>query len=419
MVRPWQLYISRINSGLVVLLAFFLPISTTAVTITSFLLIAGWLAEGEFRERLREIVTNPVCLAVLVYLGVMVIGLCWSRKLSTGLAAIGEQIKILMLPVFLTSIRHEHRWRYLGAFIAGVTVIMLSTYLAWFGLLQYADVTSEHLTRKTTHVFYNPMLAFSIYLLLHKFCWAEPRGWRRGLLLALVGIMTINMFITEGRTGQFVFLILMCLFLVQYLRKNIIKALSIMIIVLPLLILISYSCSTVFRGRVDQARYEISEFKTNPMTSIGLRLHYWRTSWWIIQRHPWFGVGTGDFHANYAQMNRFVSPMMPYTVNPHNQYLLTGVQLGLVGVVNLLALFFVHLYLAWRLKDGWGRIRVAFPLFFLVIMITESYLVIAETGFLYTLISAVLAKHGENWQTRTGRSGPGQSAVRSVQLERA
>ena len=184
------------------------------------------------------------------------------------------------------------------------------------------------------------------------------------------------------------------------------KAGVLSILCLPLLFVAGYKGSPVFRDRIDQARLEIVNFKSNPKTSVGLRLHYWRNSWWIIKRHPWFGVGTGDFYANYAQINLFVSPMMPYTVNPHNQYLLTTVQLGFFGLVSMLALFVVQMYLAWRLDDGWGRIRIAFPLFFLVIMITESYLVIVETCFLYALVGAVLGKRKENWQSRTGRFGP-------------
>ena len=408
-IRVWQLRIGEINSWLVILLAFILPISTSAVTVLSFLLIAGWCLEGEFKERLREIGTNPVCLAVLFYLGVMVIGLLWSRKLGNGLAAIEDQIKILMLPLFLTSVRHEHRWRYMGAFIAGVTMIMLSTYLAKFGLFHYADVTPHHLTKKVTHVFYNPMLALAIYLLLHQLRWGGVRGWQRGMLLGLAGLMVFNMFITEGRTGQGVFFVLMVLLFVQCFPRNIFKASVVAVAALPALLAIAYHSGPVFRERIDQARQEIVEFKTNPRTSIGHRLQYWKNSWWLIERHPWFGVGTGDFHADYAWVNLRVSPWMPYTVNPHSQYILTLVQLGILGLVSLLALFGVHLYQAWRLDDGWSRIRVAFVLFFLVIMVTESYLVIVETSILFALIGAVLGKNERNWQVRSGRFAPPQA----------
>lgn len=402
-MRPWQLRIRRINSWLVVLLAFFLPISTSAVTVAAFLLIAGWFLEGAFKQRLREIGTNPVCLAVFAYLGVMAIGLFWSAHITAGFAAIEEQSKILMLPLFLTAVRHEHRWRYLGAFVAGVTVIMCSTYLAWFGLLQYADVTPLHLTKKTTHVFYNPMLAFAIYLLLHQLCWGGVRGWRRWPLLALVGLMVFNMFITAGRTGQLVFFVLMALLLIQCFPKNLMKAGLLTVLLLPLVFTVSYLGSPVFRERIDLAHQEMDDYSINPRTSVGQRLQYWKNSSRIIVQHPWLGVGTGDFFSAYARVNWLFSRDMPFTDNPHNQYILTTVQSGLLGLVSLLALFVVQMVQAWRIPDGWGRIRVAFPLFFLVIMVTESYLVIVETCLLFALVGAVLGKREENGQIRTDR----------------
>jgi O-antigen ligase len=140
----------RVNGWLLGLLAFCLPLSTTAVTVLASLLLVGWLVEGNVREKFQDIIANPLCLAVFAFIGAHLVGLLWSEHLRTGWEVISEHGKILLLPVMLTTVRSEHRWRYLGAFIAGVTVIMLSTYLALFGLLSYADVTPEHLTKKTT-----------------------------------------------------------------------------------------------------------------------------------------------------------------------------------------------------------------------------------------------------------------------------
>ena len=83
---------------------------------------------------------------------------------------------------------------------------------------------------------------------------------------------------------------------------------------------------------------------------------------------------------------------MPATDNPHNQYILSSVQLGLVGLASLLALFVTQLWLAWKSKDDWGKVRLAFPVFFMVVNLTESYLLIHETGILFSLLCAVLYK---------------------------
>ena len=399
MVQHVQRQAGQINQVLLVLLAFCLPLSTSALTVAAFLLMAGWLVEGGFRQKWQEIYTSPLCIAVFLYVGVLLIGLGWSNHLQSGFAVIEQQLKILLLPIFLTTVRREYRWLYLGAFIAGITVVMLSSYLAWFGLLQYADVTTTHLIKKTFHVVYNPMLALAIYLLMHQLLWQQISGRWRWCLIALVALMIFNMFITEGRAGQLVFFVLMAVLLIQYFRKNIVVGACLILVLLPLVFAGVYRGSPVFRDRVDQARQEIEQFQTNPATSVGLRLLYWKNSWRIIANAPWFGEGTGDFFAAYARINFLFSRSMPFTDNPHNQYIYILVQVGMLGLAALLAPFAVQIYLAWRMQDGWGRTRLAFPLFFLVIMVTESYLIIYETGFLFSLLSAVLYKTRESQST--------------------
>ena len=399
----------QVNHWLLVLLSFCLPLSTSAVTIITFLFLASWAVQGSFREKGRQIAASPVCLAIFCFMGLLLAGLAWSQHLRTGFEVIEQHSKLLLLPIFFTAVRRDNRWPYLWAFVAGVVVIMLSAYLAWFGLLQYADVNSTHLTKKTFHVVYNPMLALAIYLVLHQIIWGGlSRWWRSGLAL-LAGIMIVNMFITEGRAGQLVFFVLMALLLAQSFRRNFLAAVAMIAVLLPLLALGVYKTSPVFRERVDVAHAEIDQYKANPNTSVGLRLLYWRNSSRIIASHPWAGVGTGDFFSAYARINHLFSRAMPFTDNPHNQYIYILVQLGVLGLAVMLAPFAVQMLEARRTGDGWQRIRLAFPLFFLVIMLTESYLVIYETGMLFALLGAVLyaPDQGRNRQ----RVGPGTPVV--------
>ncbi|TMH49697.1 MAG: hypothetical protein E6H62_15355, partial [Betaproteobacteria bacterium] len=67
----------------------------------------------------------------------------------------------------------------------------------------------------------------------------------------------------------------------------------------------------------------------------------------IVKSHPWVGAGTGGFAAAYARQVQGTS-MMPLP-QPENQYLLTAVQIGAVGLAALLALFALQWHLASRL----------------------------------------------------------------------
>lgn len=380
----------QVNMWLMLLLAFFLPLSTSVISVLACLIVLGWVVEGRYREKLATVLSNRVCLAVLAYIALMILGLLWTDDIASGLEFLAKRWKFMLMPLFLTLVVYEKRRWYMGAFVLGMSVAMAMTYLAWFDLLHYADVTPEHLTKKTFHVVYNPLLAIAIYMVAHELFWGKVSGRSRFLGFFLLGAMCLNMFVTEGRAGQLVFFALAGLIVVQKMRRNVVLALATVAIVLPLVFSAGYVLSPRFQERVDLARQEIAQFEQNPNTSVGLRLLYWHNSFELIKAHPWFGVGTGDFDTEYAAVNQQHSPEIAPTDNPHSQYFLVGSRFGLVGVVVMLSIFFLQFQQARQHSDGLQRMRCAFPLFFLVIMLTESYLVVYETGFFFSLFCAVL-----------------------------
>ena len=398
----FQHRVSRINSWLLILLAFFLPLSTSGITVTAILIIVCWLLEGGLREKWREIVVNPVCIAVFVYLSVMLIGLFWTHSFPAGFEAIRGQWQIFLLPLFLTTVRWERRWWYVAAFIAGITIIMVLIDLTFLNIIHYNLIDSRgHLTIVGNQIIYAPMLALAIYLLMHQVIWGSVTRLQRWLMLALIGLMIPSLFISVGRAGQVVFFILFALLVFQYFRQNLFKASLLILVTLPLIFTAGYRLSPIFRERVDLVQQNIMTFEKNQFTAVGLRLLFWQNSWEIIRQSPWFGVGTGGFVSAYAQVNRQRSPDMPATDNPHNQYILSTVQQGLFGLLSLLTLFLVQIFQARLTTDGWQRIRLAFPLFFLVIMMTDSYLKSYSSGFLFSLFSAVFFKSKISWQLRS------------------
>jgi O-antigen ligase len=82
---------------------------------------------------------------------------------------------------------------------------------------------------------------------------------------------------------------------------------------------------------------------------------------------------------------------MVATDNPHNQYLLTGVELGVVGLFGLLGLFIVQWRMAARLPPGQERMLA----FALLLSITtgclfNSFLADHSEGLFYVWATALL-----------------------------
>ena len=397
LARTFRDRVGQVNSLLPALLAFAVPLSTSAVSVLAILILLLWLIEGRFAEKSVEIFSHPIAVSVLTFLSLLCLGLLWTDNPIAGIEALKDQWKLALLPVFLTAVAYRHRSLYLYAFLGGMTLAMGITFLARFGLVHYADVSPTHLTPKTFHVIYNPLLAFAIYLALHESIWGEARQNRRKplvrfILLPLTALMTVNMFMTEGRTGQVVFLVLMGLLLFQIFAKNRLKATITACLLLPAICITGYLYSPIFQQRVNTARQEIANFKKNPDTSVGMRLLFFQNSLEIIKKHPWLGVGTGDFQTAYAEVNRERSPASIATDNPHNQYMMIGVMLGVTGLLCFLLIFIIMFVQAKLLPDDYRRIRIALPLFFLIIMLAESYLTVYQTAFFFVIMTAALYK---------------------------
>lgn len=379
------------SSPLLILFAFSFPLSTSAGSVTAMLVVLAWILSADYKEKFREIGRNPVAIAVLCYIVLNALGLLWTDDMYWGIKTLKKQWKLLLFPIFLTLVKKEHTNYYLYAFIAAIFLSACKAYLVWIGLITLPP-GSVFTTEGTSHVIYNPMLALAIYVLLQKLIFTKTSPLQTGVLIFLIFFLSCNMFITVGRTGQIVFFVLLIVLLFQTFYKKSKTKLLLGLLLLPLLIAAIFQFSPTFRGRINLALTEIRETKSQAFTSVGCRIWFLQNSCKLLEGNRLLGVGTGDFPNEYAKINQLYSPKMPVTNNPHNQYLLTTAQFGLTGLFLLLTIFGGQFFYSRKQKDNLKQLRLAFPIFFMVIMLAESYLVVHATGLLFSLFSAILYK---------------------------
>lgn len=379
------------GSPLLVLFAFGLPLSTSAGSILAILLILTALFASNRKEAFAQAIKNPLVIAVLIYIALHVVGLLWTQDMAWGLEIVKKQWKLLLLPVFMTIVKKEHTKYYLTAFVLAIFLKACKAYLVWLGII-ILPPASIFTTLGTTHVMYNPMLALACYVVLQNILFGVGSRLSKYLQSALFLFLSCNMFITVGRTGQIAFFVLLVVILFQYFYTLSKAKLLVCLALLPLLIAATYQCSSTFRSRIDLAINETQNYKSHEITSVGLRIWFSKNSALIIKDNWLTGVGTGDFPMEYAKINQSMSPSLPPTDNPHNQYLLLLSQFGIAGIISLFGIFGSQLVLAFKKKDNLALLSQAFPIFFLVIMLAESYLQVYATGFLFSLFSSFLYK---------------------------
>jgi O-antigen ligase len=372
---------SKIGSSLLPLLGFLTPLSGPAGTAVAILIAAMAIIRGKIGTQFRQLTTNRIVLSILVFFALHLIGLLWTEDLRSGFHIVNKQWRLLLIPVLMTFVRKDHIQLYIDSFIAGMTVTHLASYLYIFTF-----ITFEIMDR----ISYNPLLALCIYLLGYGLLFTEMPSWKRLLYSVLIISMTVNMFMTQGRTGYLAFFTMLLLISFQYCGKKPLKAFSISLALLLTVSMLSYKYSSVFQKRIDGAINEVQSFEMDRVSPDGNdRITFYLNTLAMIQEHPMLGVGTGDFAGEYEKVNRARSPNVYNTDDPHNGYLLVLAQFGALGLAALLAVFFFQIKCALNTHNSLRHLRLALPVFFMVISLFGSYLLGHFTAITFAYFTAI------------------------------
>ncbi len=392
--------LSRLDKTYQYLLIFYgliFPLSAQFGDIIQSLIVIIWLFSGNYRQKWQQTISNKLAVASIIFFMVNLIGLLWTYNIDWGIHIIGKiWYYLLILPIFINIAKKPFIKYYISAFILAMTLSELLSYMIWFELIPtFGHATVYEPIVFMGHISYNPLLAFAIYLVAHRLLIINNTSKIMKVVYIFILIsMIVNMFITGGRAGQIVFFVMTVVLIFQYFNYNIIKSLLTSIIVVSGIFTSAYLTSSIFYERVNKAIYSISNYNNDKNTNVGSRLAYSQNSWHIIKNNPIIGVGTGDFPSEYAKINNINTPNLHTTYNPHNMYTIIITQLGIIGLVSMLSLFYYQFKHCISIKNkSLGMVGIAFSILFLVIMFSDSYLIWHYTKKMFVFFSAFLYKN--------------------------
>ena len=298
--------LTDINAYLLILFAFLLPLTVAGANIIDSIIVLIWLLRGTFKEDWKEIKDNKVILAVLGFYLLHIVGLLWTQDLEWGLHILKKETKFLLIPIFMLFVRYDHIKYYIYAFLFAMSLTEILSYGVWFEIIPaFKHATVSNPTPFMSHISYNPILAFSIYLLLYSILFDERLEKVKRIIYFIFAVtMSINMFITGGRAGQVMYFAMLVIVIFQYFNKQIIKASIISLFTIFTIFLIAYNSSKIFHQRANEAVQNTLNYKNNKNTSMGERLTFLFNSYEIIKDNPVIGVGTGDFKNEYNCSNQ-------------------------------------------------------------------------------------------------------------------
>ncbi len=289
--------------------------------------------------------------AVLAVVFSFALSLLWTQAgMESALAAFNKHGRLLVIVLLMSLIRSRSEVR-LGmlAFAAGQTFLLLSSWLLALGVpLAWATASGRG---NEVVVFSNYLSQSIVFATSAAVFWhlRTLRLWPRWLGVGFAALALLNVFaLLIGRTGYLVAIMLVSLTVMWAMPK---RSRLPVLVVLPLLLLTSlYFGSTRVQQNlstlIQETRNYIVEGRDESATgwinnSAGWRLNAWHRSLQAIEAQPARGYGVGSW-AN--TVSRFEGSTAALTFgsaqirNPHQEYLLWTVELGVTGTLLLLLL---------------------------------------------------------------------------------
>lgn len=389
-------------------ICFALPMRASFIYVFSALLLLIWVVEGHWREKISEIFRSRLCLAFLVYYSVFILAMLWTENTAEGWQMVDRQTPVLLFLLFWSSADPRYRERYISAFLAGLCVCAILAHYNWLQLYWFPDWPRGVRVKKSPTdtapfvdwIMYAPILALGIYFALRRAVFSMSLRDRVPAML-IACLLVSNLSFSGGRAGMVMFAILGIALVFEKIKARV-KALLVSVILLPLIFCAGYGMQEHFANRVDQAVSDIRTFEQNPNTSLGWRIIYWTTTFKIIGEHPLLGVGSGDFQEEYVSAKTARWKESPDTFNPHNQFLMTWVTTGLLGLASLLFIFY------YSARSGYDMRMYSVLIGFAVIFLFESYLWRSNTALTFSIIIAALANKEK---ADIARSKPGSPYI--------
>lgn len=292
---------------------------------------------------LRSLWSVKVILLVLLAFAA---SLLWTvAPLDVALSAFVKHAKLLEIAILVSLIRNVREARLsLIAFALGQTVLILTSWVMVAGFR--APWATSELIPQYRYVVYSSYLdqtlifAGSAAVLWH-LRKMLPGGHWVATGLALFAIVN-NLFLQEGRTGYLATFAVLILAVVWEIPKRW-RVLGISIA--PLVIVCSvYISSEKLQVRVHQVITESQSYTAvgSSETSSGFRLNAWLRSVQAIVEAPVSGHGVGSWTHIVKRIEGVQGDKVfgeGQGSNPHQEFLLWGVELGALGVVLLFVLF--------------------------------------------------------------------------------
>ena len=336
-----------IRLGLVYFAAVAVALPIAIISLAKLLLVLGALlvlVGGGFRRNASQLKLPGASMPwILLALAMVAVSSLWSTgSHDEALSSIAKHGKLILIPAILCLVRNRRQSMIaLGCFIGAQIFLLASTWLLALGIpLPWAKnpVVSGSYAIFSTYLDQSIMTGVFAAICWHLKAYAPVR-YRTTLAMGICALaLSCVFFIFQGRTGHVVAIALITLALLWEIPKR--RRVGVAAIPVLLVIVLAMNSGKGNHGLAEIGN-GISAFSTtgDASGSSGIRLDLWRRSLQSISENPVWGSGAGSWSRELNRQQNLRTPVFPprITANPHQEYLLWGIELGVPGIALLCA----------------------------------------------------------------------------------
>jgi|GEM_PF-2475421 len=334
-----------------------------------------WLLSLNFKNLIYYIKNNKIFLFLIILFIYITVTIVITPV--NALHNYSDFCRYFLLPILIiaTTIKKEHIKYIVSAFLFGMFINELISYGIYFELINGSflgfKITGNSynpIPFVASHMEYTLLLSFTIIASLFTLTITKNRFLQ--ILLCLFTItMSINLFLTTGRTGQFTLLTTIVCLLIIYFRHNI-EYIILGFITLIIVFVLAFNFSSNTNTRLKQGFFDIVKVieDKNYNTSFGVRLTSYVLLPDIIKSEQFsilygFGYSNVDDKVQEIQIKEIGEFMEVHEGHLHNTYITIFAATGFIGII-LFLIFWYYLF-ALKIEDRYVN-YIRYSYFFVV-----------------------------------------------------
>jgi O-antigen ligase len=359
----YQSFLQACICFFIILACFSLHLPIAWLSISSGLVVVLWILKFDYFSSFKVLKRNPAALVALALLGLYLLGLIFTKaSWDLGLKFFLKYTKLLLIPIII-SISPSERIRSLGlkAFLFSSLIILFISYAQFFNLLPDLNQFLPKNTYKSNetegyivfkgYIAHNILMAFAMFMMLCRFAFTKKLTYKIvWLFLAAITFLNI-IYLVHSRTGQIISILLIVFFVIYHYR---IKSLLWLLMIAISIFVFRNELLPLVPNKILETKHEIVSHDASrdvTSTSAGRRYEIYSNTINLIKNSYGMGYGTGSFKEEYAKFVANQHTFLSNPSNPHNQFLLTALELGIFGLSFLLLMFYIHWHLSRFLKN--------------------------------------------------------------------